>query len=80
MSVEVPAGAGQRPDSVPIAESEGWSAPGVRVLVTGIVLLLAGIVLLVLGVSLGPNAAGPDRADLRRRRCCSSRAIWRCAG
>ena len=59
MSMEVPAGAGQRPDSVQIAESEGWSAPGVRVMVTGIVLLLAGIVLLALGVSLGPNAVGP---------------------
>jgi hypothetical protein len=59
MSMEVPAGAGQRPDSVQIAESEGWSAPGVRVMVTGIVLLLAGIVPLALGVSLGPNAAGP---------------------
>ena len=59
MSMEVPAGAGQRPDSVQIAESEGWSAPGVRVMVTGIVLLLAGIVLLALGISLGPNAAGP---------------------
>ncbi len=57
--MEVPAGAGQRPDSVQIAESEGWSAPGVRVMVTGIVMLLAGIVLLALGVSLGPNAAGP---------------------
>jgi hypothetical protein len=59
MSMEVPAGAGQRPDSVQIAESEGWSASGVRVMVTGIVLLLAGIVPLALGVSLGPNAAGP---------------------
>jgi len=59
MSMEVPAGAGQRPDSVQIAENEGWSAPGVRVMVTGIVMLLAGIVLLALGVSLGPNAAGP---------------------
>jgi len=37
----------------------GWSAPGVRVLVAGIVMLLAGVVLLALGVSLGPNAAGP---------------------
>jgi regulator of protease activity HflC (stomatin/prohibitin superfamily) len=59
MSVEALSGAGQHPDSVPIAEREGWSAPGVRVLVTGVVLLLAGIVLLALGVSLGPNAAGP---------------------
>jgi hypothetical protein len=59
MSVEALSGAGQHPDSVPIAEREGWSAPGVRVLVTGVVLLLAGIVLLALGVSLGPSAAGP---------------------
>jgi regulator of protease activity HflC (stomatin/prohibitin superfamily) len=59
MSAEVPAGAGQAPGSRQMAEIEAWSAPGVRVLVTGIVLLLAGIVLLVLGVSLGPNAAGP---------------------
>jgi regulator of protease activity HflC (stomatin/prohibitin superfamily) len=59
MSMEIPAGPGQRPDSGRIAETEGWSAPGVRVMVTGIVLLLAGIVLLALGVSLGPNAAGP---------------------
>jgi len=59
MSAEVPAGAGQAPDSRQMAEIEGWSAPGVRVLVSGIVLLLAGIVLLALGVSLGPNAAGP---------------------
>ncbi|HEX3194643.1 MAG TPA: SPFH domain-containing protein [Streptosporangiaceae bacterium] len=58
MSVEALSGAGQHPDS-PIAEREGWSAPGVRVLVTGVVLLLAGIVLLALGVSLGPSAAGP---------------------
>ena len=59
MSVEALSRAGQQPDSVPIAEREGWSAPGVRVLVTGVVLLLAGIVLLALGVSLGPSAAGP---------------------
>ena len=59
MSVEALSGTGQHPDSVPIAEREGWSAPGVRVLVTVVVLLLAGIVLLALGVSLGPSAAGP---------------------
>src|SRR6185437_12479375 len=52
MSVKAPTGAGRQPDSVPIAESMGWSAPGVRVLV-------AGVVMLALGVSLGPNAAGP---------------------
>ena len=79
MSVEVPAGAGQRPDSVQIAESEGWSAPGVRVLVTGVVMLLAGIVLLVLGVSLGPNAAGPIALIWIAAAAGASRPTWRCA-
>jgi hypothetical protein len=51
MSVEALSRAGQQPDSVPIAESAGWSAPGVPVLVTGVVLLLAAIILLVLGIS-----------------------------
>jgi regulator of protease activity HflC (stomatin/prohibitin superfamily) len=59
MSVEVPIGAGQAPGTWQMTESQGWSAPGVRVMVAGIVMLLAGIVLLALGVSLGPNAAGP---------------------
>jgi len=59
MSVEAPVGAGQVPGSRQIAESQGWSVPGVRVLVAGIVMLLAGVVLLALGISLGPNAAGP---------------------
>jgi regulator of protease activity HflC (stomatin/prohibitin superfamily) len=59
MSMEVPAGAGQPPEFPPMAESKGWSAPGIRILVTGVVLLLAAIVLLVLGISLGQSAAGP---------------------
>jgi len=59
MSVDVPAGAGQEPVSRQMAERQGWSAPGVRVMVAGIAMLLAGIVLLALGVSLGPSAAGP---------------------
>jgi len=42
-----------------MAENRGWSAPGVRVMVAGIVMLLAGIVLLALGVSLGASAPGP---------------------
>ena len=58
MSVEVLAGAAQQPEFPQLAESKGSSAPGVRVLVAGIVMLLAGVVLLALGVSLGPNAAG----------------------
>jgi len=59
MSVEVPAGTGQQPESPQMAESKGWSAPGVRVLVIGVVLVLGAIVLLALGISLGPSAAGP---------------------
>ena len=59
MSVDVPAGAGQEPVSRQMAERQGWSAPGVRVMGAGIAMLLAGIVLLALGVSLGPSAAGP---------------------
>jgi len=59
MSVEVPAGAGQEHASRPMAERQGWSAPGVRVMVAGIGMLLAGIVLLALGISLGPSTAGP---------------------
>jgi regulator of protease activity HflC (stomatin/prohibitin superfamily) len=59
MSVEAPAAAGQQAGSVQIAESTGWSVPGVRVMVTGIVLLLGAIVALALGISLGPNTAGP---------------------
>ena len=38
MSVEVPAGAGQQPEFSQLAESKSWSAPGVRILVTGVVL------------------------------------------
>ena len=41
MSVEIPAGAGQEPESPQMAESKSWSAPGVRILVTGVALLLA---------------------------------------
>jgi regulator of protease activity HflC (stomatin/prohibitin superfamily) len=59
MSEQVSVMAGQVPVPGQIAEREGWSLPGVRMLVTGIVTLLAGIVLLALGVSLGPNTAGP---------------------
>ena len=39
MSVEVPAGAGQPPEFPQMAESKGWSAPGVRILVTGVTIL-----------------------------------------
>ena len=59
MSVEALAGAGQQPDSVQIGETKGRSAPGIPVLVTGVVLVLAAIVLLILGISRGPSGAGP---------------------
>jgi len=59
MSVEVLAGTAQRPEFPQLAESKGWSVPGVRILVTGVVLALAAIVLLVLGITLGSSAAGP---------------------
>jgi regulator of protease activity HflC (stomatin/prohibitin superfamily) len=41
-----------------VAESEAWSAPGVRVLVLGVATLLAGIALLVLGI-IWSSGAGP---------------------
>jgi regulator of protease activity HflC (stomatin/prohibitin superfamily) len=59
MSEQVSVAAGQGAAPGPIAEREGWSLPGVRMLVIGIGTLLAGIVLLALGISLGPNSAGP---------------------
>jgi regulator of protease activity HflC (stomatin/prohibitin superfamily) len=40
-----------------VAESEAWSAPGVRILVLGIAALLAGVTLLVLGAYQGGAAA-----------------------
>jgi regulator of protease activity HflC (stomatin/prohibitin superfamily) len=53
-----PVGPGQELPVRQVAESEAWSAPGVRVLVFGIATLLAGIALLVLGITSGPGA-GP---------------------
>ena len=41
----------------PLAESKGWSAPGVPVLGAGVVLLVAGIVLLIRGIHHGAGAA-----------------------
>jgi regulator of protease activity HflC (stomatin/prohibitin superfamily) len=59
VSVQVPARPGQELASRQITESGAWSAPGVRVLVAGIVMLLAAIGLFVLGFALGPGGAGP---------------------
>ena len=48
--------------SRPVTEGEGWSAPGVPVLVTGIGMLLAAVGLLVLGDVASPGGAGPMTA------------------
>jgi len=58
MSVEVPAAAGQAPGSLPMAESDARSVPGVRVLLAGIGMGLLAIVLLVLAITLTPHGTG----------------------
>jgi regulator of protease activity HflC (stomatin/prohibitin superfamily) len=56
MTAEAPGSPGQQLAPQPVAESEAWSAPGVRILVLGVAALLAGIVLLVLGIRWSPGA------------------------
>jgi regulator of protease activity HflC (stomatin/prohibitin superfamily) len=58
MSTQAPVSPGQELAARQVAESEAWSAPGVRVLVLGVAALLAGIALLVLGIIWSPGA-GP---------------------
>jgi hypothetical protein len=58
MSAQAPVSPGQELAARQVAESEAWSAPGVRVLVLGVATLLAGIGLLVLGTIWSPGA-GP---------------------
>jgi hypothetical protein len=55
MAVQAPVKPGQGLAPRPVAESKGWSAPGVPVLAAGVVLLVAGIELLVRGIN---HAAG----------------------
>jgi SPFH domain / Band 7 family len=55
MAVEAPVKPGQGLAARPVAESKGWSAPGVPVLGAGVVLLVAGIELLIRGIN---HAAG----------------------
>src|SRR5512140_1305861 len=55
MAVEAPVKPGQGLAPRPVAESKGWSAPGVPVLGAGVVLLVAGIELLIRGIN---HAAG----------------------
>src|SRR5262245_9138144 len=58
MTAQAPGSPGQQLAPRQLAEHEAWSAPGVRVLVLGVVTLLAGIALLVLGTIWSPGA-GP---------------------
>src|SRR5262249_21558897 len=48
MTAEDPVSAGQGLAARPVSESVAWSAPGVRVLVSGVVTTLGGIALLIL--------------------------------
>ena len=57
MAVEAPVKPGQGLAPRPVAESKGWSAPGVPVLGAGVVLLVAGIVLLIRGIHHAAGAA-----------------------
>jgi hypothetical protein len=52
MSTQAPAGQGGPAAKAQISETEGWSAPGVQVLVAGIVAMLVAVGLFVLGVML----------------------------
>ena len=52
MSAQVPAAPGGILPSQPISEREGWFAPGVPVLIGGIVVLLVAVGLLGLGIAL----------------------------
>jgi regulator of protease activity HflC (stomatin/prohibitin superfamily) len=58
MTAQAPVSPGQQLAPRQVAESEAWSAPGVRILVLGVATLLAGIALLVLGIIWSPGA-GP---------------------
>jgi len=59
MGVMASAGPGQEPVPGQIVEREGWSLPGVPMLVAGTGMLVVAIVLLVLGLVTGPGGAGP---------------------
>src|SRR6266516_2002736 len=61
MITDAPASPGLQPAGQQMAERRGWSAPGVPVLVLGIVLLLVGIWLLVRGIG---QVAGPAHTIL----------------
>ena len=56
MSAQGPAAQAGIPPAQPITEAKAWSAPGVPVLVGGVVLVLAAIALLALGIRLKDGA------------------------
>src|SRR5215470_8384613 len=57
MAVQAPVKPGQGLAPRRVAESKGWSAPGVPVLGAGVVLLVAGIGLLIRGLSQSAGGA-----------------------
>ena len=57
MTAQAPVRPGQELAPRPVAETKGWSAPGVPVLAAGVVLLLAGIWLLIRGIGQAAGAA-----------------------
>jgi regulator of protease activity HflC (stomatin/prohibitin superfamily) len=61
MTVQSPVRPGQDLAPRPLAETRGWSAPGIPILAAGVVLLVAGIGLLVRGIA---HVAGPAHAVL----------------
>ena len=67
MNTQAPAGQGGPVASVQISEIEGWSAPGVQVLVAGIVAMLVTIGLFALGVALKSVAPRRSRTGCRWR-------------
>jgi hypothetical protein len=61
MTTQAPVRPGQDLAARPLAETRGWSAPGIRVLGAGVVLVIAGTVLLIRGINHG---AGPAHTIL----------------
>ena len=61
MTTQAPVRPGQDLAARPLAETRGWSVPGIRVLGAGVVLLIAGTVLLIRGIKHG---AGPAHTIL----------------
>jgi regulator of protease activity HflC (stomatin/prohibitin superfamily) len=57
MTAQAPVRPGQELAPRPVAETTGWSAPGVPVLAAGVVLLLVGIWLLIRGIGQAAGAA-----------------------